>query len=309
MKLLKMAVAASLMMLASCGGDSGSGGATVQVPQPSPTPTPAPSPTPSPVYPLSDLTQDWRAASPGAELRLFGSADFFSPSRVITSSDTYVSSGSIDAQMDYKSVDKSASFTFRGSTTNFSTADVNSVENWYRIYTRRDTVSGPLQTFGFSVSDGFRYIIVNSQQIIELTPPFPETRRLALGGARTVVSDMPTSGKVAYKSIFNPGLPDLIFYEAMVSIDYGTGLVEGRFMTSQGLPPRPDEIKATLILTGRLVSGQNQFTGSITSPDSAYTGQFIGELFGPRGTEMGALFKLDHPTNRRAIGFIQGIRQ
>jgi len=311
MKSLKVAVATSLMALAGCGGDSGSGGGggSVQIPQPNPTPTPAPSPAPLPVYPLSDIFQDWRTAGPGAELRVFGTANVGDASRVVTSSDATVSSGAIYAEIGYKSADNSASILYRGSTTSFSAQDVDSVGSWYKRYYRRKSAIDPSESFGFALYDGFKYLFMISQGISERVAPFKYTRRLVLGGARTLVSDMPKSGTAAYKSTFVSGLGELVFYEATVSVNYDTGLVEGRFMTTQGLPPRPDEIRATLVLTGRMVNGENQFVGTITSPDSAYYGQFIGELFGPKGAEVGALFSLGHPTNNKTVGWVQGLRQ
>ena len=65
--------------------------------------------------------------------------------------------------------------------------------------------------------------------------------------------------------------------------------------------------RATLILSGT-IEARNQITGTITSPDSGYSGRFVGRLFGPQGAELGVMIELTRGDGTRQIGIFTAAR-
>lgn len=141
------------------------------------------------------------------------------------------------------------------------------------------------------------------------------TKRVTYGaiGYPTVLTDMPTTGTVAYtvrvtgRVVISPAAGASTVEEltgtATLSVNYATGVVSLTMNLSQG-----GVAYGTFTGTGAIAVGSNQFTGSF-GPGSTAGGTFQGIAHGSQAAEMGITFAISGNVaagDSRAVGVVVG---
>jgi hypothetical protein len=200
--------------------------------------------------------------------------------------------------------------------TDVSRSDANSVE-WRRPLVGSTRGDAAL----LARLSPYEYVYVATQDTREdvRTPgtsaAYRDTTRYGLLGERTRDGDAPTAGTTTYAALLttspvarNRGGGFTVFDAPTIVVDHATGQVTARFnAVQQSYVTGTEPARATLVFTGTLTA--SGLTGTITSPDTGYTGSFAGDLFGPRAVEMGLVFTLSRPDGDRAAGRLFGRRR
>ena len=292
--------------LGACGGGgeaTGSGG-TVTVP---PTPTPTPTPTPSPSY-LSarDFTKDRAVDDFGARIETFRAYASPSGAERVLSIGTTTSLGGIG--FTYTAATKIYRATYINEVGEFSRirpyeipyfvgdqdydpSDPSPLRRYFRIVQKDDNIAqNNMDYVGIVSWSDFVTDAVDSGERGDR-----EVYRYHLYGARTVASDLPKTGAVAYRLKIE-SLTDGIELE----INWATGEIKG---TSRVPCPTvetcPSGDLGDVSLAGRF-DGASRILGTI-SGSAGYTGTFVGSFYGPRALEIGIVGDLRHATRRNMI--------
>ncbi|MET0269933.1 MAG: hypothetical protein ABW173_05845, partial [Sphingomonas sp.] len=282
---------------------------------------PAPAPTPTFTYVDFDLSQDrvfaGQVASASTTERYTSDV---APFYTIESQDASLERNRGALELAY-AASRSLVIRFAGETVTFAPADVQSSSGEGIVWRRaRDTSRrGDAATFGRL--QNHRYVYVAVQDIDEdvrqpnTAAAFRTTTRYLLIGERTRDGDVPTSGMSSYEAFLgtttvgrNRGGGLTLSGGGTLSVDHATGTFNARLNVVQGsIPTGTEPERATLVLEGTVTT--SGVTGTITSPDSGYTGQFTGDLFGPRAIETGMVLTLSRPDGTRAAGRLFGRRR
>lgn len=319
----RLSVLVSALALGSCGGGGGSDTpiSVVPGPTPAPVPTPTATPTPPPTFTYSnfDLTHDRVFAGQVAtastlERYTSDSAPFYT----VESQQASLQTNREELEFAF-GADRSLVIRFGGEVVNFFAADVqNSTTDaviWKRV--RSATMRGDAATL--SRLPNVQYIYNGFQAIDEdvrepnTASAFRETTRYLLIGERTLEGDAPTAGTSSYSVMLNTTAVGrnrgggFAVTNGVLMIDHASGAVSARLTAYQesyvtGTTPET----ATLVLAGMLTS--SGISGTISSPDSGYTGVFNGDIFGPRAIETGLVLTLSRADGVQVAGRIFGHR-
>lgn len=320
-------IMSAALCLVACGGGGGSEGSVQVVPAPVPSPTPAPMPTATPIPPPTftygsfDILQNRVFAGQVAtvttvERYTSDTAPFYS----VESQQASLQTSRSALELSYDA-SKLLVIRFAGETAVFNPAEVSFTNadgvKWQR--TRTVTARGDAATF--ARFPNMEYVYIAEQQVDEdarepnAAAAFRDTMRYFLIGERTQDGDIPLSGTTSYAVDLNTtrvgrnrGGGFSIFGAVALAIDHANGSVTARLSAQQGsyiTGTTPET--ATLVFSGTI--SPNGISGVITSPDSSYTGVFTGNLFGPRGIEVGVVFTLTRPDGVRAAGRLFGRRR
>lgn len=133
-------------------------------------------------------------------------------------------------------------------------------------------------------------------------------RRYAVVGSPTVFSDVPRAGSATYRAFFTgtgfgPGASNGSYQgAAILTTDFAAGRL------SMDMPLGPGD-PFTMRLSATIASGANAVTGTITSPESAYRGEFSGAFYGPAAIELGGIAQLTKRAGVGISGVLTGWRQ
>ena len=67
-----------------------------------------------------------------------------------------------------------------------------------------------------------------------------------------------------------------------------------------------EPVEISVMLNGTYDANSNRISGTIESTNTQYSGAFAGAFFGPQGEELGVVYSLQHPTEKRVVGVISG---
>ncbi|RMB25740.1 hypothetical protein C8J47_3689 [Sphingomonas sp. PP-F2F-G114-C0414] len=308
-----------VFLLASCGGDSGDSTqpAPISTPSPTPTPTPAPSPTPTPSSPTylsaSDFSRD-RSFS-GIGLRI----------GVDRSNGTAVTDVRLDPEGTAIGFDFTASS--RTYVARYNSDTITAVTQGVATEPPYDKFSGPNSSFSrspFALAASATGVLIGSTYFgyVDWSDnngtgagdfgTRSATRRL-LFGARTVMSDLPTSSVAAFmgqSTMTGPGGGS--GGTASITVDYAARTIAGATVfspastggtgSSGGPAPTPEPIT----FSGTLDPSTGRLTGVITHTASGATGKFEGALYGPHGVEIAMVFTMSAVDGTRYSGLIGG---
>jgi hypothetical protein len=143
-------------------------------------------------------------------------------------------------------------------------------------------------------------------------------RHRLIFGARTVASDLPSSGSVSYQAaIVQTGLfnyPDLLErygsdrFPATVTVNWADRTVSADFsVTRQGIGSSGSSFQPPIDMTLRgTIDGSGRITGTL-NPKGGTGGVIEGAVFGPRGVEIGIVTASDGtPGNFADVGILIG---
>lgn len=307
-------IALAVLMLAGCGGDSGGSGLEPVVAQPAP--TPVPTATPTPTYATAfDFTRDRSFQPIGAQIT--------ATARVTGSGNTY---SEIDATL--LDVVNAASFTYVANTQTSIISTGNVAGLTYPgtqiglrgddrfVYNAPDgTLSvaqpGP-QLGGFPAALRYTVVVSQSDQPRNADGTRANLDRRLVTGAGTIAADVPRSGNATYRillgasALSSTSSGGYVAQDATLTINYATGAVAGT-ITAPNSVSNGTQPALVLTFTGQLGATNNRLAGSLTAADGG-TGQFIGELYGPQGVEVGLAFVATR-SNERIVGALAGARR
>ena len=303
-----------ILLASGCGGGGSSGvggGEPIGTPAPpstpSPTPTPPPTsqptPAPSPTYEtVFDFARDQSFVTQVAEVRVTERYKADAPRfYVFESAQANLHSDVRAATIDYRAGPQSLTVAFGTETATFASQTLTDRTNDVLRYARNE----PDLTTSFRLvrpAAGFRYLGIGTHAIF--SSGFPDNgpkatfdvERLVLTGNPTLLSDLPTSGAATYSG---PLITTTVSFDGgsglnasgKLSFDFASSQVNGTFVASQGgWATGTTPVRATLVFAGSALNGY--IRGKIASPDSGYSGEFVGRMFGPGGAEMGLLFTI-----------------
>lgn len=290
-------------LLAACGGDDSGGGSNptpAPTAAPSPTPSPAPTPTPSPSASYSsvvDFTKDLFAESPVAEITYVSvydeKATLPDPYYVFKTTSSRLLEGPSAGTFTWDAAKKEATARIGSYFQTFSGKVEDRPPSWS---TFESYYHGPDQDYSFRWlglrQDWMARIDLETTLPCTYPPGQPATCtkviRYANIGRQTLSSELRLTGSesvtsVAMFSLFRREKPSEVANSATIplSIDYGSRTlmtqwnVEGQTFILQG-QYRPD-------LNTRLA-------GTIRSVDGQYTGQFVGDFYGPGAKNLAIVF-------------------
>ncbi|MCB4861104.1 hypothetical protein K7W03_16045 [Sphingobium sp. PNB] len=310
-KSVKRAFILSCAFLCSCGGGESDNGQVISppspTPNPAPTPTPSPTPTPAPSYPIAfDPSQDFSFAALAVEHML--------QDEKFDLGETAFNRGTLDTFIKYTASTKSLQASFDGDFMEFNASEMNIDRSDLINYSRSLSYGYQRLGVGRPRSD---ILYINeagqSSSIQDVSAPSQAdtkiVERIYLGGSATTLPDIPRSGTSNYSSNLaisqrGPQNNTIVASNFYVKIDHQTGEITATISAYDALQP---VTYLTLNLTGTISSSGTSISGDVTSIDGKYSGQFIGRLFGPKGIELGLLFKMTHKdSGARLIGHLIG---
>lgn len=299
----------------------------VSNPTPAPSATPTPTPSPTFAYGTFDLEANRTLVGQLATVRTTERyVSDVAPFYAIESQDAELRSARNAAEWDYRA-NRSIFVRLPSETVELTAAEVSRSDassdvagvQWQRprsASTRGDSAF-------FARVAPYEYVYFVSQRASEdvRTPgtasAFRETVHFGLVGERTREGDAPTVGSTTYAANIatssvarnrGSGFTSADAPTFTIEVDHSTGQVFARFnAVQQGYVTGTEPARATFVFTGIVTAGG--LVGTITSPDSGYTGSFAGDLFGPRALEIGLLFTLSRPDGDRAVGRLVGRRR
>lgn len=287
------------LLLTSCGGGGASEPApapVITVPPPAPVITVPPPTTPAPTYGSAfDFSADRQFAGSYAEVTLTERKDATSPDLyVFESTRTLIAEGSQSGSLNYRAGQQSLSITAGGTTTAFPREAI-ALSPTGLVLNYAQSTDGLLSTFTL-VRPRPEYQYLTANRMTVANSPISDTDRFFLFGAETLGSDLPSAGSTTYAataltsapSYLAPGGLDM---KGNLSLDHGSRAIGGTLLASQissvtGTTP----LQANLTFSGTVTNGVAR--GTITSSDSAFTGSFVGRLYGPQGAELGLVFTI-----------------
>lgn len=303
--------------LASCGGGGGGTAPPIAAPPPATPPSP-PSPPVVTYANAFDFTRDFFYESQMAEVTVVETYNAASPRFYdVTSATALLQRSFTAARITYEAATRSAAITIGAETTRFAAADLlNSTPDILR-YLRQSTAALQYEEFRYSrFQSGINYLAGNNQslELNEVTGNNPRTitrrDRYFLLGLPTAPIDLPAAGNPSFVATLE-GATAIgnsrtgLFDRKSLALDFGTGRVTGAFVLPA--PSGSNSATVTVRFDGTLDRADNRIEGRITSPDSAYTGNFTGRLFGPRGIELGLIFTLSDG-NRGVAGQVIAVQ-
>ena len=280
-RMFESVVTLAMLMLTACGGDS----AAPTTATPTPASTPAPTPTPSPSYEnAADFSRDRSFTGFGV---------------VVT--DKVVSLVSIDPQssaigFDFVAATRRYQLRYRDTMLGVNSEAQPTTAT---IGFGRDVYSDDKVNF---LRSGFANGLLYVGHLFWSAPGTDAVVRQhrLIFGARTVASDLPTSGNVSYQAaIALPNLynyPDLLErnggdrYPVTVTINWATKAVNADFSVArQGIGSSGSSFQPGINMALRgTIDSAGWITGTLNAKDE--TGGLIeGAVFGPRGVEIGIL--------------------
>ena len=299
----------SAALLTSCGGGGGgeSQSPPVQVtPTPpvlTPSPTPTPTPTPSPTYlTVFDFSRDLSFETPVAEVRVTERYDASSPRYYVFDSATGTLLHDLRAAtIDYRAATQSLTIAVGSESTSLPrealaerTADILRYGQTVSDITTAFQLVRPAPTFQYV--SGNRMTRFGSERIDNGPLTRYDIERYFLLGTPTLASDVPSSGTASYSSYLTTSTVTFdggtgLGATGTLSYDFATRQLSGTFAASQtGWRSENTPVQATLVFSGTEQNGL--IRGRISSPDSAYSGEFVGRLLGPAGTELGLVLTI-----------------
>lgn len=299
-------VLALVLLMAGCGGGSDAPNAppvSVTPPPPAPTPPPTSTAAPSANYASAfDFSTNRSFESPLAEVRTYERYEASSPTfYVYEKSEAVLNLDPRAARFDYLVQPQTLTATIGAETTFFNQPSTLSGSPGV-ILTYGQNVDGEVQSFHYvRPREDYRYVSGNRMLLSRsshLSGPVIrwDTERYFLLGTPTLVTDVPTSGAfgysarlssspAAYRGLGGFDATSTLTFDAATSRLTGTMLAAPVSWVTGTTPT-----KATLIFSGNETDGVMK--GTISSPDSGYSGEFVGRLYGPAGAEMGIIFTL-----------------
>jgi hypothetical protein len=325
---LRLSAATALLLFnTSCGsGDGGSTSMPVAV-TPSPTPTPSATPTPTFTYGTFDLEANRSLVGQLATVRTtVRYVSDTSPFYAIESQDAELRPARYAAEWDYQA-NRSIFVRLPSETVALTATDVSGSEassNVTGVQWRRPRVGstrGDAAAFARLAPYEYLYFVSHEADEDVRTPgtasAFRQTFQYGLVGERTRDGDAPTAGTTTYAATISTsavarnggsGFASADAPTFAITVDHATGQVVARFNAYQpGTVTGTQSARATLVFTGTVTAGG--LIGTITSPDTGYTGTFAGDLFGPQAVEIGLVFTLSRPDGDRAAGRLVGRRR
>jgi hypothetical protein len=296
----RMHVAVSFaFLLTSCGGGGSSEPApapVITVPPPAPVVTVPPPAAPAPTYASAfDFSADRQFAGHYAEVTLTERNDATSPDLyVFESTRTLIAESSQSGSVDYRAAQQSLSITAGGTTTAFPREAIAHLPIGLVLNYSQST-EGLLSTFTLARPRP-EYQYLTASRMTVANSPVSDTDRFFLFGSETLGSDLPSSGSTTYvatalTSAASYLAPSGLDMKGNLSLNHGSRAISGTLLASQissvaGTTP----LQANLTFSGTVTNGVAR--GTITSSDSAFTGSFVGRLYGPQGAEVGLVFTI-----------------
>jgi hypothetical protein len=293
-------VAASFaLLLTACGGGGGSEPTPsviiVQQPPIAGTGTVV-TPPPVPTYASAfDFSADRQFAGPYAEVTLTERTDATTPDLYLfESSRMLIAEGSQSGSLSYRAAQRSLTITAGGTTTVFAREAIAQSPAGLVLNYAQST-DGLLSTFTLGrLKPEYQYLTANRMTVANSATS--DTERFFLFGSETLGSDLPSSGSSTYTAAAQTSAPAYLApggldLKGNLSLDNASKVIGGTLVASQtstvaGTPP----VQANLTFTGTVTSGVAR--GTITSSDGAFTGNFVGRLYGPQGAELGLVFTI-----------------
>jgi hypothetical protein len=291
-----LATPVALALSACGGGGTPSSGVITVVP-----PTPTPSPPPSPAYQSArDFSQDRAAQDFGARLETFEPyGQPVKPTRTLSIATT-TTLGAIG--FSYTAAARSYHVTYLGEVRDFVriTPYENPGASGQADYDPADP--SPVQRYFRVVDNDPSFSFYNRQYVgmsfwTDLDTSYAtagevgirQIFRYQLYGARTVTSDLPTTGTSTYKLSFP------LISPVEVQINWASGTISGvaRAKCAQN-EACPNGDAGEVRLSGTF-DGSLRILGTI-SGGSGYTGTFVGGFYGPRALEIGVVGDYRHAT-------------
>lgn len=318
-----------LLLNASCGSESGSSSVSPVVSPPTPAPSATPTPTPSPTFAYGTFDLEANRTLVGQLVTVRTTERYVSdvsPFYAIESQDAELRSARNAAEWDYRASRsifvRLPSETVALTAADVSRSDVNSNVTgvqWQRP--RVGSIRGDAAIFARVAPYEYVYFANHTAREDVRTPgtadAFRDTIDYGLVGERTRDGDAPTAGTTTYAATMGTssvarnsgsGFASADAPTFTIEVDHSTGHISARFnAVQQGYVTGTEPARATFVFTGTVTAGG--LIGTITSPDSGYTGSFAGDLFGPRALEIGLVFTLSRPDGDRAVGRLVGRRR
>jgi hypothetical protein len=311
--LLGTAALSAMLVLVGCGGGSsdpaGPPTSTTPTPTPAPTPTPTPTPTPAVSYEAtSDFTRDRSFTAVGS------TATVIQPVIGGSSSSTYRATLDAESSMigfDFIAASRRYRARYQSDAIDVTTVPMSSaVRSWdeysepgsprevnSRYFARTDFRAG--QTYS-----GFALWREGDRQPLSRDGATTRIHRL-LFGAKTESGDMPNSGTATYNvnvDLSRSQSPVLTISDigssgaqpavsAEVTIDRATRRLIGRMVVAPPSGTGTSGQSSTIYTIAGTVSAGGHLAGTLTGP-SNFSGTLDGNVYGPRGTELGFLYTL-----------------
>jgi hypothetical protein len=136
--------------------------------------------------------------------------------------------------------------------------------------------------------------------------------RRFVGGTTTVAADVPRTGSATYRILLTSyaqapgGSNGFVAQGSELTVDHATGAIRGT-VTANSIVANAPAVTIAVSFTGQVSTSSGRLNGSLSTADGG-TGQFVGELFGPQGVELGAAFALSRG-DQRIAGTIVGIQR
>jgi hypothetical protein len=326
--LLGTAALSAMLVLVGCGGGSSDPAAPPTSTTPTPTPTPTPSPTPT-ATPTPTPAVSYETTSGFTRDRSFSAIG--STATVIqrvtggSSSSTYRATLDAESSMvgfDFIAATRRYRARYQSDAIDVTTVPMSStVRSWdeysepgsprevnSRYFARTDFRAG--QTYS-----GFALWREGDRQPLSRDGATTRIRRL-LFGAKTESGDMPNSGTATYNvnvDLSRSQSPVLTISDiggsgaqpavsAEVTIDWATRRLTGRIVVAPPSGTGTSSQSSTIYTIAGTVSASGRLLGTLTGP-SNFSGTLDGNVYGPRGTELGFLYTL---AGTEAVGMERG---
>lgn len=307
MKIKYCVMLPALSLLSACGGGGSSSSSPIVVP---PTATPTPTTPVTPVSPdyanIFDLSVSALYSSPMAE----ASYRQLLPDTQGTSTTHVLTTDPNAATLRISSSPLSLLVTAQSQDTNFPEAGITSRDDKNIIFTGDRQAS---LYFSRGLLD-LKY--VGSWDLTETTRnpsnsnDSTTSNKFFIFGNETKSNDGPNSN-LTFDTILKSST---VSYDgatgfagrANLSFDVTTNRISGEFSAYQAFAYQGNpQVRAKLNFSGFADLASNRISGTVTSSDSSYRGQFTGRFYGPRGTDIGLLFVLDSD-NGGVVGSLVG---
>jgi hypothetical protein len=213
---------------------------------------------------------------------------------VFESTRKLIAEGSQSGSLEYRAAQRSLTITSGGTVTAFPREAIAQSPTGLELNYAQST-DGLLSTFRLGrLRPEYQYLAANRMTVAESERS--DTERFFLFGSETLVSDLPSSGASTYAAAALTSAPSYLAPSGLdlkgnLSLDHASRAIGGTLLASQiswvtGSTP----LQANLTFSGTVTSGVAR--GTITSSDSAFTGNFVGHLYGPQGAELGLVFTI-----------------
>ena len=270
------AALAAMALLASCGGEDGTGQDPVVVaptPVPTPSPTPSPSPTPTPTPTLTPATYE--------------TAFNFTRDREFVGIQSASIRGRLDVANGTVSSSDSNKVTYNAGT---RTLVIDGVKGIRTNGTFPVSSAYSLMGTALSYSDypfyleqvvkpnGIEYLVYSHLQEQASAMNYSQ---FAVFGSPTLAPELASLTSKSYSVRTTPNTQ--ADASTLIVVDPVTGVVSGKFQYSSSYISAP----LLLTITGTVSKSTGNVTGTLTTADGGYTGTFVGRLYGPSAVELG----------------------